>query len=175
MEEPGFSREYGLARARLQHGMLLAAVLAVIGLAMIALADASVTYGRLVGLINLVLAAGVAFTVWRKAQDMRPVLVIDGRGIWFRDWHLDFLPWPQVRDAYLDGSRVQTFVCIEVRNPQGLLAALPEDRRRMLESNRLIRLPHLKIPNGMVEASLDEIVAAIAAGRRAGTGAAPGG
>jgi len=46
---------------------------------------------------------------------------------------------------------------------------LPEDSRRKLKSNRLVRLPELRIPHGAVEATLDEILAAIEAGRKGGT------
>ena len=56
---------------------------------------------------------------------------------------------------------MQTFACVELRDPGAWLAALPEAERRRLTENRLIRPPCLMMPNGALDAPLDRIAAVI--------------
>lgn len=164
MNQPAFHREFRVARSKLQHGALLAGVLAVIGLAIIVMAGPSVPYGRLVGAVNLVAALGIWITVRRNARDPRPLMVLDQDGFWFRDWGLETVSWAQLGNAYVGGSRFQAFLCLELRDPEALLARLPEQRRRKISANRLVRPPRLMIPNGALEAPLEDILAALRAG-----------
>jgi hypothetical protein len=157
--------EFRVSRTKLQHGVLLGGVLGVIGLAALLLAGPLLPDGRTIGLINLALAAGVLIYVLRTARDPRPRLVVDDAGLWYRDWSLGVVPWAQVADAYIVGSRLNTFACVEVRSPEALLAGLDDKARRRLRSNRLVRPPQLIIPNGALDAGLDEIIAAIHAAR----------
>lgn len=159
-----FHYSFRIAKSRIQHGFLLAAVLAAIGLAALFLADPAVTGGPLVGLFNLCLAAGVAFYNWRLVRDPQPRLLIDAQGIWFRDWALDPIPWAQVADTLQQGGRIQAFFCIRLRDAEALLAALPQDRRAAVARNRLIRPPLLMIPAHSVEADFPTLRAAIEEG-----------
>ncbi len=159
----GSARAFGISRTKLQHGGLLAAVLAVIGLAALAVSGASLPDGWMIGLVNLCLAAGVGFFVWRAARDRRPLLVLDDDGIWFRDWKLPKVAWRQLRSAYAQGGRLQQAVCLEVGDPEAFAAGLPDAARGQLRANRSIRLPLLLIPNGVVEASMPEILALVQA------------
>jgi len=152
---------FRIAKSRIQHGFLLAAVLAFIGLAALLLAGPEVTGGPLLGIVNLCLAAGVAAYNWRLAQDRQPRLQIDRRGVWFRDWELDPVPWPQIAETLHHGGRLQAFFCIRLRDAEALLAALPPERRRKAEGNRLIRPPLLMIPAHSVEADFPSIRAAV--------------
>lgn len=156
--------EYKIAKSKLQHGGLLAAVLAVIGCAMIVLADPSVPYAKLTGAINLALAAGIAFFVMRNAQNPHPLLVLDQDGIWYRDWGLDPVAWDRIAGVALGGSRMQSFACLELTDAEALFAGLSSERRRKVEANRLVRPPRLLIPNGALDAPLPDIVAAIRSG-----------
>lgn len=161
-------REFGIARSKVQHGILLAAVLAAIGMAVLIFGAGATRDSVSIGVFNLVIAAGILLYNLRALRDTAPRLVIDAQGIWFREWGIDTLPWSEIAGAEIAGSRVQSYVAVTLRDAEGLLQRLPEDSRRKLKSNRLARLPELRIPHGAVEAGLDEILAAIEAGRRVG-------
>lgn len=165
--QEGFRKEFGLARSKIQHGLLLGAVLAVIGFAVLIFGPGAVPDAVLIGIVNLAIATGILVYNLRAASDTTPRLIVDRRGIWFREWGLDPIPWSEIADVGTTGARVQAYVVVTLRDPERLLQRLPEDSRRKLKSNRLVRLPELRIPHGAVEATLDEIVAAIEAGRRA--------
>lgn len=156
-------KAYRIAPAKLQHGTLLAGVLAAIGLAVMVLADASIPNAALIGAVNLLLAGGVLFSVVRAARDPRPRMVLDRDGIWYRDWPVGRVPWRLLRGAHMQGSRIQTFACVELRDPESFLAALSEVERRKCRSNRLVRLPCLLVPHGALDAPLERIVDAMQA------------
>ncbi len=156
-------KEYRGARAKTRHGILLSVVLAVIGLGVLALGEASVPDSGLIGAVNLALAAGVLIVVVRAGRDRRPRMVIDPEGLWYRDWKIGKVAWTQVAGASLGGSRLMSFVVLRLRDPEGFVAALPQAERASLRSNRLVRLPELRIPNAALETSLDELLATIRA------------
>jgi hypothetical protein len=163
-------KAYHIAPAKLQHGTLLAGVLAAIGLAVMFLADASIPNAALIGAVNLLLAGGVFISVVRAARDPRPRMVLDRDGIWYRDWPVGRVPWRHLRGVHMQGSRVQTFACVELRDPESFLAALSEAERRKCRSNRLVRMPCLLVPHGALDAPLAQIVETIRAAIRSGQG-----
>ena len=165
MTSDEFVRKFRVSRTRIQHGFLLTAVLAAIGLALLLFAGPSLPEGSLVGALNLLFAAGVFAFVFRSARDPRPRMVLDREGIWFRDWGLPVVPWPQVKDARITGSRLLGSVCVELRDPESLLAGLADRARAKIRSNRLVRLPRLLIPDSTLDAPLNEIAEAILKGR----------
>ena len=155
------TREFRIARAKLKHGALLAAVLAVIGLWALSPFGPEFADAALIGVINLALAAGVAFHIWRSARDPSPRMMVGHEGIWFRDWGLPGVPWEQIADAYLDGARFYSFISIELRDFDGLLAGIDERERTKLRANRLVKPPRLIIPDSTLDAQLSEILDAI--------------
>ncbi len=159
----GERREFRASRTRIQHGILIGVVLALIGLGTLLFAGPSVQDAELVGGVALVLSAVVLFAVLRNARDASARMVLDAAGIWFRDWEIGLVPWAAVDDAYTSGSRLQAFVALHLRDPEGLLAGLPEAERKALRGNRLYRSPELRIPHGALDAPLDEVLAAIKA------------
>lgn len=158
------TRKFRVSRTKLQHGYLLAGVLAAIGLVMLALSGPSIPDGQLIGLIPLGLAAIVLISVIRTARDPRPRMVLDSEGVWYRDWGLPVVPWPQVERAHITGSRLLGSISLELRDPDALLAGLDEATRAKIKSNSLVRLPRLMVPNGALDASPNDIVAAIRGG-----------
>lgn len=163
MSQAPLPKAYRIAPEKLQHGMLLGGVLAVIGFAAIFLADASIPNAVLIGTVNLLLAGGVLFSVVRAARDPRPRMVLDRDGIWYRDWPVGRVPWRFVGGAHMQGSRFQTAACIELREPESFLATLSDGERRKCRSNRLVRLPCLLVPHGALDAPLAQIIEAVQA------------
>ena len=157
----GGRREFRASRTRVQHGILLSVVLALIGLGTLLFAGPSVRDAELVGAVALVTSAVILFVVLRNARDIRPRMLLDRDGIWFRDWEIGPVPWTEIDDAYTSGSRLQAFVSLHLRDPEGFLAGLPGPERKALRANRLYRSPDLRIPHGALDAPLDEILAAI--------------
>jgi hypothetical protein len=157
-------KEFGGARARVQHGMLLGAVLAVVGLGSLFFGAPSVPDAELVGAVVLVLAAGVLAVVMRNARDTRPRLVLDRHGVWFRDWGIAAVPWAAIDAVYTGGSRLQAFITLSLQDPEGFLNALPPAERARLTSNRLFRRPELRIPHNALDAPFDEVLAALRSG-----------
>ena len=109
-------QEFRGTRTRVQHGILLSAFLALVGLASLYFAGPTVRDAGLVGAVALCLSAAVLIVVLRNLRDLRPRMVLDREGIWFRDWEIEAVSWAAVRDAYRSGSRVQTFITIRLRD-----------------------------------------------------------
>ncbi len=160
----GGRREFRTSRTRGQHGILLGAVLAVIGLGSVFFGGPSVPDAELVGAVVLVLAAGVLAVVMRSARDQRPRLVLDRDGVWFRDWGIAAVPWAAIDSVYTSGSRLQAFITLSLQDPEGFLNALPPAERARLTSNRLFRRPELRIPHNALDAPLDEVLVALRSG-----------
>ncbi len=160
----GERNEFRGSRARVQHGILLGAVLAAVGLGSLFFGAPSVPDAELVGAVVLVLAAGILAVVMRSARDTRPRLVLDRHGVWFRDWGIAAVPWAAIDDVYTSGSRLQAFITLSLQDPEGFLEALPPAERARLRSNRLFRRPELRIPHNDLDAPLDEVVAALRSG-----------
>ncbi len=120
-------QEFRGTRTRVQHGILLSAFLALVGLASLYFAGPTVRDAGLVGAVALLLSLGVLIVVLRGARDPRARMVLDRDGIWFRDWEIEAVSWAAVRDAYRSGSRVQTFITIRLRDGEHFLAGLLTD------------------------------------------------
>jgi hypothetical protein len=159
-----FSREFRVARNKLLHGALIAGLLAVLGLWFLFFAGASVPEAELAGLLNLMLAAAILFFALRRARDPRPQMVLDREGVWYRDWGLDKVPWNAIAAVGTGGSRLQPFAALELRDPESYLAGLSQTERRRIGNSRLYRVPRLLVPNGALDAPLDEVLAALRAG-----------
>ena len=157
----GGRREFHASRTRVQHGILLCVVLALVGVWALLLAGPSVRDAELVGAVALVMSSIVLVVVLRNARDTRARMVLDRDGIWFRDWEIGAVPWVAIDDAYTSGSRLQAYVSLPLRDPDGFLAALPDAERAKLKGNRLYRSPALRIPHGALDAALDQVLAAI--------------
>ncbi len=157
----GGRREFRASRTRVQHGILLGVVLALIGLGTLLFAGPSVPDANLVGAVALVLSAVVLLAVLRNARDASARMELDAAGIWFRDWEIGPVHWAAIGDAYRSGSRVQTFITIRLRDGEHFLAGLPEAERARLKTNRLFRLPELRIPHNALDAPHDTVLAAI--------------
>lgn len=152
--------ESRVARTKVQHGLALAGLLTAVGLAAIFLLQDPRGDGLWVGLVLLALGLGVGLHAAWRGRDPSAALRIDEAGVWFRDWGCQ-VPWGQIEDAYMAGSRLQSFVALKTGDPESFLASLAQPEARKLRGNRLWKAPELRIPSGAVEASQQEILAAI--------------
>jgi len=154
-------REFFIAPSKAQHGYLLVAVIAAIGLVVLALGDASVPDAGLIGGLNLLLATGLLAWNIYSSRDRRAHMTLDEEGIWYRDWKIGKVLWPDIAHAAISGSRVQSFLSVCLRDPERFLARLAENERNGLRGNRLVNMPELRVPNGALDEALEEILGAV--------------
>ncbi len=154
-------REFRVSPARLRHGLVLAGVIAAIGLGILLFAGPSVADAPLIGAVSLALAAIIGAFVLRTTRDPKPRMVLGADGVWFHDWGLPPVPWPRVSRIYSVGSRIRPLICVEVDDWEEFAATLDEATRARCRSNRLVRSPRLMVPNGTVDASFSEVLVAL--------------
>ncbi len=153
--------EFQASRRKRLHGLLIAGIFTVVGVGAI-LGDGSwLADGLMIGLVNLALAAAVVVYVARTAWNPGVGMVLDDRGLWFRDWDLPPVPWRHVGDITTVGIRLRPLICVELKDSDAFIAGLDEAARRRCRGNPLIRLPRLMVPNGALDAPLGDVVAAI--------------
>ncbi len=90
-------------------------------------------------------------------------LTVDAEGVWFRDWRMDTVPWHEIADVYVSGSRLKSTICIELKDPKGFAQRLPKDQRARLWRNPLVRMPVLRISPKMIDAPAETILEALRA------------
>ena len=156
--------ECRIARTRLQQGYFLGAVLVAIGIIIFLIGRQIIPDATLIALGHVAVGAGVIGYSLHLARDPRPRLVLDADGVWYRDWNTRPIPWGQIRAVGAAGSRMNSFVGIEVRDEQTLMHIIPPADRQKFKANRLVRLPKLFIPNNSVDLPFNELIAAIRAG-----------
>ncbi len=161
-----FQRRYPLARARVLHGCVLAAFLAVLGLVLTFLGNPADTGGPWSAGLLLALSCLVLIHLYRVYRNRDDRLIIGRRGVWYYEWNHAPVPWAQIADVFQRGGRVQSHLAIQLRDADAFAASLPEAERRHVTAGRLAKNGLLLIPNNAVEASLGEIVQAIREGRR---------
>jgi hypothetical protein len=163
-QEADYKLEYRVSRTRLQQSYLLGGVLMAIGLVIFLVGQQIIPDATLIAIGHAVVGGGVIGYSAHLSRDPRPRLVLDADGVWFRDWKARPIPWEQIRGVSTTGSRMSSFVCIEVRDEQTLLHIMPAGDRQKFKANRLVRLPKLFIPNNSVDAPFNELVDTIKAG-----------
>ena len=159
------AQEFRIGQSKAKHGLVIAAIGILVGLGTLAFADKSVADSHWIAILLVVLGIGIGVHAWRTGHAPGAHLRIDGEGVFFREWGVT-LPWHEIADVYQSGSRLQPFVTLRIADPERLLVSLPEAEARGLKRNRLWKKPELRIPYSAVEASRDEILAAIQDGLR---------
>lgn len=149
----------------MQQGFLLGSLLAAIGFVIFIIGRDVVPDAMLIAAGHLVAGGIVIGYGLRQSRDPRPRLVLDEDGIWYRDWKIRPIPWAQVRGIGTAGSRISSFVSIELRDEATLLHIMTPAERQEARKNRLVCLPRLFIPNHSVDAPFDQLIADIEAAR----------
>ena len=95
-ERGAMASEFGVARSKVRHGLVVGGLLAAVGLAILLFGGQAVPDSGLTGALCLALALGAGLYAWRAGRAQDAQLRIDARGIWLRDWGVT-LPWPRSR------------------------------------------------------------------------------
>jgi hypothetical protein len=158
-------REFGVSPFRIQHSLFLAAVLAVMGLAALVLTGEGTSGAWVLGGVLLAFAASLAVHAVKTARSGRTLLRVGPEGVAYAEWGAT-VPWDEIADAYVAGSRLQAFIALRLASPERFFGRLPTDAAARLRASRLTKLPELRIPDGAVGGSAEEILEAIEEGRR---------
>ena len=166
------AKEFGIGQSKAKHGLVIAAIGILVGAGTMTFGGEQVADRFWMGGLLVALGIGIGLHAWRTGHTPGAHLRIDAEGVAFREWGAT-VPWREIADVYQSGSRLQPFITLLLGDPERLLAGLPEGEARKLRRNRLWKPPELRIPYSAVEASRDEILAAIQSGLRTETGAPP--
>ncbi len=151
--QPLQRHEFGAGRGKLRNGLVIGALIVVVGLWAFLIAGGSLPDGKPIGVALIV--GGLAFCLWtwKASRSSRVLLTLSPEGIWFEPWGEVTVPWHAVGRIYARGGRLRRFLCLELAN-QGevMLASLPAEQRKVLDRSPLTRLPLLFIPYGAVDA-----------------------
>ena len=161
----GINVAFRSSRAKRVHGLVIAGVLAAVGLLAIFAAGPGLPDGGLIGAVNLALAGGVVVYVLRAAWNPGVDMVLDDNGVWFRDWDLPPVPWRYVANAYTAGIRLRPMVYIDLNDAESFFAQLDAAAQNRSRASPHVRPTRLTVPNGALDAPLTDIVEAILAGK----------
>jgi hypothetical protein len=154
---------FGVSPGKRTHGMVIAGLLAASGVVALVAAGPAVPDGETIGVVALALAAVVAFHVRRTTGTTGPGMVLDGNGIWFREWGMDTVPWRFVAGARMAGNRLRPLVYIELDESADLLGHMEADGGARPALSPLVRRTRLIIPNSALDAPLNQVAVAIRA------------
>ena len=157
----GINVAFRSSRAKRVHGLVIAGVLAVVGLLAMFAAGPGLPDGGLIGAVALVLAGGVVVYVLRTAWNPGVGMVLDDNGVWFGDWDLPPVPWLHVANAHTAGIRLRPLVHVELHDAETFFARVDAAARTPRRANPLVRPTRLIVPNGALDAPLADIVEAI--------------
>ena len=163
IEDKQHRKEFMASRARRFHGLVIAGVFFVAGIASFLFGSDQIADAEQIGLVCVAIALGVAIYVVRTNSDPEVGMVLDDDGLWFRDWGLPAVPWRYIADAYPIGARLRPMICVEIVNSDVFFSGLDQTTQQRARGNPLVRPPQLKVRNGSLDAALNEIVAAIRA------------
>lgn len=167
MVEPTPQITFAGSPSKRRHGLIIAGLLAVIGMIALLAAGPALPDGMMIGGLALALGAGFAFHVLRSTSGGEAVLTIDDEGIWFRDWGLPKVPWRHVSGIHVAGIRLHLLIHVILIDGEGYLAGLDDAQRRTTSS--LVRPDRLAMPGGAFDAPIGDVVVAM---REAHEGAA---
>lgn len=153
-------QEFQIGRSKSRHGFLISGLAVLLGLWIAAFGGNAVSGHQWIGLLLVALGAGVGIRAWRAGRRSGAYLRLSDAGIYFHEWGVT-VPWAAVADVYQSGSRLQPFITLKIHDPRRFLGSLSEAEARALRGNALWKSPELRIPYNAVEASHDEVIAAI--------------
>lgn len=147
----------GISKNKTQQGYLLAAFMVISGLALMFFLDSASEDAALIGMVNIAFGAIVFFLARRSAMNSQRLLVLNADGVWYRDWKGPVIPWNQIANIEVGGSRIKAALRITLRDPEAVITMLDAADRPGFEKNPLNILPVITIPNGSLAVPLDQV------------------
>ena len=96
--------------------------------------------GLLGGVATLFMVASAPILLW-QVLDRRPYLIVDQRGILYRPFGLDVIPWSAIADIHLKSVTGTTIIYLELDRPEEWLARSSAIHRAAAWLNRLMGYP----------------------------------
>lgn len=160
MAESGNGNEWvsGISRNRLSQGYLLSGFLAIVALLFIFVLNDSSPDAQLIGIAQLFFAGLIFLFTYRNGARSGRLLVMNHEGIWYQDWKAPAVPWSHISAVGIGGTRIKASANVTLKNPDHWLNTLDQGDRTSVRKNPLVVLPVLRIPNGHVDAPLEEVV-----------------
>lgn len=153
---------FARSRSRSAQGFVLSGAMLVAGLVTLLLSGDHGESYLWSGLLLVAASLAVLVQALRTARDTAPWLVLDERGLWYKEWELPPVPWSEIDDHYQTGSRLQAFLAIALRDQEAYFAALAERGGKAVRFGRLIRPGLLLIPANTLDGDFRQIQDAIA-------------
>jgi len=147
----------GISKNKVQQGYFLAGFMVVSGIALMFFLNDESADANAIGMINLGFAAVVFLMTRRSVVKSSRLLVVNSDGVWFRDWKGPVIPWDQIAATEHSGTRIKASVRVILKDPETVITMLNASDRPAFEKNPLVNMPVLRIPNGSLAASLEEI------------------
>ena len=167
MVEPSHRITFAGSPGKRRHGLIIAGLLAVVGVVALLSAGPGLPDGVLIGSLALALAAGFVFHVLRSTSGSGPIMTIDREGVWFRDWGLPKVPWRHVAGIHVAGIRLHLMIQIDLIDGEAFLAGL--DKGQLRPANPLVRAARLVAPGGAFDAPVGDVVVALREAHEAAT------
>jgi hypothetical protein len=99
---------------------------------------------------------GALVFLW-QLLDVRPRLVITGRGVYDRTNGAGWIPWSDIRYAWLQSVMGHEFVCLEVHDPDRYLSRMSRWRRLVGKLNRGAGYSELWLNLSGLAVSIDQV------------------
>ena len=146
-----------MSRSKTQHGYLLAGFLILVGLVFIFIFPDASPDARIIGGVTVVFGCFIFAMAHRTMAKSQRLLVLNNKGIWYQDWKGPVVPWGQISDLDIAGSRIKAELRIAVKDIDAIAGLLDESARKAFIKNPLEKGPILSIPNGNLNVPLDEV------------------
>ena len=151
------NRAYAASKSKLKHGLIVAGLLAAIGLWLMLFAGDSIPDSRLIGGVNLAAALLIAGYSWQTTRDGETVLSFDETGVWYREWGVT-APWRDIADIYGFGARLNPQIALKLKDGERFFASLPGSKAQRLRAGRYYKNGLLLLPNNCAEVAFSELL-----------------
>ena len=129
------------ARGRFASLLLIDVVLLLASLALLAQPQVRAAPSAPLGWLATIALAGGVPLLLAQLLDTRPHLVVDERGIWYRPFGLDFIPWTAITGVSLESVIGATIIRLELDDPERWLAQSSPAHRVVAWLNRALGFP----------------------------------
>jgi hypothetical protein len=129
------------ARGRFAFLLLVTIALLLVSLALLAQPQVRASASAPLGWLATIAMAGSVPLLLAQVFETRPILVVDERGIWYRPFGLDLIPWTAIAGVSLEPVIGVTLIRLELDDPEGWLAQLSPAHRAVAWLNQAMGFP----------------------------------